>query len=429
MLDFSTNDFLFLLSQNTGSAHFEAYTDLLKRLGSPQQKCKCIHLAGTNGKGSTASFIASILSEANYRVGLYTSPDLYTVRERIRLNGVLISKADFERYITLIKLTLEQMQQEGFCLPTYFEVLTAIAFLYFYESKCDIVVLETGLGGKHDATNVIHNSLCSVITTISHDHIPRLGTTLEEIAYEKAGIIKPNAPVVSMPHTPSVNEIFLKVSKEQVAPLVWCDFSKLVPIGHSFEGQVFNYKDYASLNIQLLGAHQLYNAALAIDVIDVLRGKGLTISDAALYDGLKNATWQGRLEIICRHPLCLIDGAHNVEAAEALRKALIEYFPNKKIIYLFGCLRDKDYTQILEITMPLAYEVILTLPPSPRDMPVEALSKLITPYCPRIKTSSSIEEGVQLAFRAAHKHEEEAIIVAFGSLYFIGQLPSLMPNK
>ena len=416
-----TSTYLELLSTSGTHSNLHRFKDLLEILGNPQEKLKCIHLAGTNGKGSVASFISSILQEAGYKVGLYTSPDLVSVTERIRIGDVFIPEKDFERLLFQVYKATSKLQDES--LFTYFEVLTAIGFLYYEENNCDVVVLETGLGGRHDATNVITAPLCAVLTTISYDHVQRLGSTLKEIAYEKAGIIKPSIPTIIYPQEPEVLEVITSTCEMQNAPLCLCDFKELTSISNTLEGQVFNYKNYEKLSIKLLGEHQRYNAALAIEVIEVLLDLGLTIKPEAIYKGLGKTKWPGRLDIIHHEPLFLIDGAHNIQGAMALRDAITYYFKNKKIIYLFGSLKDKDYNHILELTIPLSQVAILVTPPSTRAVSTDLLQKQIQDYCPQVFAAATLKEGTQLALSLA---DEDSVIVAFGSLYFIGELPKVL---
>lgn len=416
-----TTTYLELLSTSGTRSNLHRFKALLELLGSPHEKSRCIHIAGTNGKGSVASFIASILQTANYKVGLYTSPDLVSVTERIRIGETLIPEHDFERLLFLVRETASKLPDKA--LFTYFEVLTAVGFLYYVENNCDMVVLETGLGGRHDATNIIPAPLCTVLTTISYDHIQRLGSTLKEIAYEKAGIIKPSIPTISYPQESEVLEVITSTCKLQNSPLHLCNLENLSLLSNTLEGQVFNYNSYENLSIKLLGEHQCYNAALAIEVIEVLLKLGFSITKEAIYEGLAKTKWPGRLDIIHHKPLFLIDGAHNIQGATALRDAITYYFKDKKIIYLFGSLKDKDYEQILELTMPLGQIAILVTPSSTRAVSSDLLQKQIQDYCPHVFAAATLKEGTQLALSLA---DEESIIVAFGSLYFIGELPRIL---
>ena len=423
MFSKATTDYLELLSTSGTSSNLHRFKILLALLDNPQDKIKCVHLAGTNGKGSVASYLSHILQEANYKVGLYTSPDLVSVTERISINGKLISENDFERLLMQVQHATNTLQP--FALFTYFEVLTALSFLYYANNQCDIVILETGLGGRHDATNVIHSPLCSILTTISYDHIERLGSTLREIAYEKVGIIKPCCPTISYPQETEVMELIISTCKMQNSPLSFCHFELLSILSSTLEGQVFNYKHYSNLYIKLLGKHQCYNAVLALEVIDVLINLGIAISKEAIYKGFKNTRWPGRLEIIQKHPLFLIDGAHNVQGAKALKEAIIDYFKYKKVIYLFGSLKDKDRKQILELTMPLAQSVILVTPPSSRAVSTHLLAQEVASYCPHIFKAATLNEATTLALLLA---DADSVIIAFGSLYFIGEIPKIISN-
>ncbi len=424
MFSKATTDYLELLSTSGTSSNLHRFKALLELLDNPQDKIKCVHLAGTNGKGSVASYLSHILQEANYKVGLYTSPDLVSVTERISINGQLISENDFERLLMQVRHASDTLKP--FALFTYFEVLTALSFLYYRENQCNIVILETGLGGRNDATNVINSPICSVLTTISYDHVERLGSTLREIAYEKVGIIKSCCPTISYPQETEVIELITSTCKMQNSSLTFCNFNLLSMISSTLEGQVFNYKHYSNLYIRLLGKHQCYNAALALEVIDVLIDLGIAISKEAIYKGLENTRWPGRLEIIQKYPLFLIDGAHNVEGAKALKEAIIDYFKDKKVIYLFGSLKDKDRKQILELTMSLAQSVILVTPSSSRAVSTDLLAQEVASYCPHIFKAATLNEATTLALSLA---DADSVIIAFGSLYFIGEIPKIISNK
>lgn len=420
-----TTTYLELLSTSGTASNLHRFKMLLDLLGNPQEKLKYIHIAGTNGKGSTASFITSILQAAHYKVGLYTSPDLLSVTERIRIGNDFISEENFEELLAEVREATSHLPDSS--LLTYFEILTAVGFLYYAKQGCDLVVLETGLGGKYDATNAITSPLCSVITTISYDHTQRLGHTLQAIASQKAGIIKPYTPTICYPQEPEALQVITTTCKMQRATLHLCDLQNLSIHSSHLEGQVFTYKSgsitYDNLAITLLGKHQCFNAALAIEVIEVLLSAGLSISKEAIYKGLAQTRWPGRLEIIHRKPLFIIDGAHNVQGAKALRDAVLTYFKDKKIIYLFGSLKDKDYEQTLELTMPLAQTAILVTPPSARAVGTDLLEAKVKVYCPQVYTAPTLEEGTHLALSLA---DEESVIIAFGSLYFIGELPKIL---
>ena len=363
--------------------------------------------------------------EAAYQVGTFTSPEINDIRETICINQNPISLLDFDAYLKLISCHCETMTQDGFRHPTRFEVLTALAFLYFKEKGCSMVILEAGMGGRQDSTNVLSHPLCSVITALALDHTQFLGDTLEAIAYEKSGIIKPNCPVVLYPPTDSVREVFEKDCTQNNAPLKIADFDKLELSHYDLHGQVFSYKQYLNISITLVGAHQTKNAALALEVIEVLRKQNISIDSTAIYQGFAKAIWAGRFECVYNAPLFFIDGAHNVQGALALSDTITTYCKNKKIIFIMGLLKDKDYTTISKLTAPLASRIFVVEPANPRALAPELLAKEVRPYCMDTTVCSSVEKAVRVALKYA---SPEDVIIAFGSLYFIGQIPAILKN-
>ena len=327
---------------------------LLDFMGNPHKKLKYVHVAGTNGKGSTVAFISSVLIEAGYKVGIYTSPYIERFTERIKINHSEISESDLARITGFVKDKVDLMVAKGENHPTEFEIVTAIAFQYFYENVCDVVVLEVGLGGRYDSTNIIDSSLVSVITTISYDHMDKLGDTLSKIAFEKAGIIKENGHVIMYPQTEEVKKVIERVCTEKNSVLEIVDFSRINLLKYGVDGQVFDFGEYKALEISLLGEHQARNAAVAVSACKVLTGKGLSISEYAIRKGLANARWPGRLEVVCKKPLFLLEGAHNPQGVHMLCKALCGYFPDRRKIFIMGVLKDKDYTAMVKEIAPIA---------------------------------------------------------------------------
>jgi len=398
-------------------------TILLDLMGNPQKKLKFVHIAGTNGKGSTAAFISSILMEAGYKVGVFTSPYLERFTERIKVGADEISESDIARITEFIRDKVNIMIDRGYNHPTEFEIVTALGMQYFYEKSCDIVVLEVGLGGRFDSTNVIDSSLVSVITAIGFDHMKILGNTLSEIAFEKAGIIKPSGEVVLYSQPREAEKVIEDVCAERGAKLHKVDFSNIDIADWSADGQVFHYKQLRNLKISLIGHHQTRNAVMAVEACKIVSQRGFPISENAIRKGLENAKWPGRMEIIKKEPLFLIDGAHNAQGAEILRDALDVYFPDRRRIFIFGVLRDKDYMSIIKTVIPGALIVIAVTPASERALPAEELAILIKPYCKNILVSDTIESAVKEAFKLS---SESDIICAFGSLYYIGMIRSLL---
>ncbi len=394
-------------------------TKLLDIMGNPHKKLKFIHIAGTNGKGSTTAFISNILIESGYRTGMFTSPYIQRFTERIKINNIEISNIELAELISQIRDSITQMTSEGFEHPTEFEIITAAAMEYFYRKNCDFVVLEVGLGGIVDSTNVIDMPEASVITTISMDHMDRLGETLGEIASHKAGIIKQNGMVVLYPQEQEAEKVIERVSKEKNARIHKVDFSTISEKSFSLEGQIFDYKDYRNIKIGLLGQHQMKNAAVAIDTCEILCNKGFAISHRNILDGLENTTWAGRLEIINKNPLIMIDGAHNLEGGQALNAALDKYFTQKKKIFMVGFLRDKDFNGIMDMLSSKADTIITVTPNNERAVPSAELAGILKSFSNHVIDGLSIENGLKIAVDLA---DRESVICAFGSLYMIGEI-------
>lgn len=416
----------------------ETITELMRRLGDPQDALKIIHVAGTNGKGSTAAFISSILTIEGYRVGRYISPTIFTYRERIQIMkkksyddkkeqkfsivSDFITEDGVCETIKRIQPICEAMVNDGFHHPTAFEIETAMTMLYFVWEKVDYVVLEVGLGGRLDATNVIKSPICSVITSISMDHMQYLGDTLAKIAGEKAGIIKAGSPVVSCEQPLEVMEVLRKTSQQQGILFESVNGHNIKDINHTLEETSFCFLyegEEERYQIHLLGEHQVENAALAVNVAKLLQKLGHSLADTSIQEGLKKAIWSGRFEIIDRNPYMVIDGAHNEGAAISLKESIGLYFTNRKIIYMIGVLSDKDYRSILRHTASLAKVIITLTPNNPRALPSVELAAVAREYCERVIDAGDLDRAIKLAYQEA---EEQDVIIAFGSLSFLGDL-------
>jgi len=393
---------------------------LLKELGDPQDKLKYVHIAGTNGKGSTASMLSSVLQSAGYTTGLYTSPALVDFNERIAVNRKNIEDDAIYRLAEKVSKAGENIVRLGYEQPSEFEFVTAIAFLYFLEKNCDIVVLEVGMGGRLDATNVIKSPEAVIITSIGLDHTAELGNTLSEIAGEKAGIIKPGSTVITHGTPDDVIDKIRTKCDELNASLITDDADSILSMSMNIDGQVFCYKNYKDLSINLLGKHQLTNASLVIEAVEVLRSKGYCITEDALRIGLKNAKWHARLEPIKKDPLFLLDGAHNPHGVRALSKALDELSEEKKYIFICGILRDKDHENMLEMISPYAEYIIATLPKSLRAMTAIELRKEAERYCDNVSSFETVKDAIESAF--AVQKETGLPICCFGSLYMSGDV-------
>lgn len=387
--------------------------ELLEKMGNPEKKLKFVHIAGTNGKGSTAAMTASILSKAGYRTGLYTSPYIYRFHERIQVDGVEISDEDLTEITEYVKPLADSMAQS----PTEFELVCCIAFEYFYRKECDIVVLEVGMGGAWDATNVIEVPEVAVITNIGLDHTEYLGDTVEKIAETKSGIFKPHGHAVVYRSTPSVEAVYERVCAERDVSLRKADFDGLVLKAHTLEGQVFDCGSRKNLVLPLLGDHQLHNASVVLSIADTLIGEGWKISERNIYDGIRDVRWPGRFDIVCRKPLFIIDGGHNPQCIEALVKNIRDYLAGKKVIALTGVLADKDYADMYKPVMPLVDRFVCITPPNPRKLEAQQLAQYLCQAGAQAQASESILDGVKKAMELAG---EDGVVLCFGSLYSIG---------
>ncbi len=389
---------------------------LLERMGNPQKSLKFIHVAGTNGKGSTCAFINSILINAGFKVGLYTSPYLEEFEERMRINNKNIPKDKLANYVEYIKDVVDKMIDDGYHHPTEFELITAIAFKYFCDENVDFVVLEVGLGGRFDATNVIDNSLVSVISTIDYDHMDKLGDTLEKIAYEKAGIIKENGTVVSFYQKDEALQVIERTASLKKASLDILDVNDVEIVESNSDYQIFNYKNYKNLKICIIGKHQIYNASLALMAVEKLKDHGINITEEAIRMGLADAKWPGRIEVLNRSPFIVIDGAHNPQGMSVLKDAL-SLFSHERLVLVIGMLKDKDTDKMLKLIVPKADIVITTKPVSDRAYTAEELAEKIKDVNPL--HFESIDDAINEALRRANKKD---LLLFCGSLYMIGHV-------
>ncbi|MCL2567833.1 MAG: bifunctional folylpolyglutamate synthase/dihydrofolate synthase [Oscillospiraceae bacterium] len=389
--------------------------ELMRRLGDPQEKLSFVHLAGTNGKGSTACFLASVLQAAGYRTGLDTSPYIHTFHERMQINGVPISDEALDRIVDRVRVEADAMEDH----PTTFELVTAVAFCWFLEMECDIVVLETGMGGGLDATNVISSPALTVITPIDMDHMEYLGDTIAKIASAKAGIIKPRCPVVSACQQPEAAAVLAEVAAEKESPLTVVDLSQLSPGPFSLHGQRFAFSGLSDLSIRLLGRYQMENAALVITALDVLAGRGFPVSEDAIRTGLAQALWPGRFELVATEPAVIVDGGHNAQGARALADNLVRYFPGQRLIFVMGLLADKDLEAIAVPILPLAERFFTFAPNSPRAMEAGDLAAYLAE---RGALAEAVDGGAAPALeRAREAAGPDGVVCYFGSLYSVSE--------
>lgn len=392
----------------------ERIEELLSLMGNPHKKLKYIHVAGTNGKGSSCAMLSSILRAAGYKTGLYTSPFIHRFNERMQINGKPISDAELAEIAESVRSKAEEMSRP--CVE--FEIVTAIGFEYFARNKCDIVVLEVGMGGRFDATNVIESPECALICSIGYDHMEYLGSTLRDIAFEKAGIIKPGCAVTSYPlQADEVVSLLAKVCRERGASLRMAEDDEIELMYDDLSGQDFCYCDDTPLHLNLLGDHQCRNAAAVLETVEVLRQKKWKIKPEAVEKGLREVKWPARFELIGEKPFVVADGGHNVPCAEALRANLEYYFEGKKAVFLIGMMADKDVEGFLDTIAPCATAFVCVSVDNPRALKAEKLAEKLKKYKKTCLVAQSVAEGMAMAKGAAGKG---GLVCATGSLYMMG---------
>ena len=387
---------------------------LLEALGNPHQKLQFVHIAGTNGKGSTAAMVDSCLRAAGYKVGMFTSPFINRFNERIQVNGIPIPDQDLVQLVEQVQPAAQAMED----VPTEFELITALGMLYFVQQNCDIVVLEVGLGGALDSTNIIPPPACAIITALGMDHVKELGPTLADIAAAKAGIIKPGSPVVSYGGEPEADKVIADTARAQGAPLTVVDFSRLQLRSASLDGLVFDFDGLEGLTLPFLASYQARNAAVAITALRALRGRGWNISDQAIRQGLAQVRWPGRFELLRRDPPFLLDGSHNAHGMRATVASLRERFPGEKFVFLISIMADKDWDKMLQLLLPLAKCFVTVTAPSPRAIPAPDLAAQIRAMGGAAEPADTIPAGVARADALA----AGGPVAALGTLYFSGDV-------
>ena len=391
--------------------------ELLGKLNDPQKELKFIHIAGTNGKGSTAAMLSSILEEAGYRVGLYTSPFINRFNERMQVNHQPIPDEELAALTEYVRPYADAMADS----PTEFELITALAMVWFARQKCDIVVLEVGMGGELDSTNIIDVPEAAVIAAMGLDHVKELGPTMADIARAKAGIIKEGGRVVSYGGNPEADEVIAAVCRARNASLCQPDFSAIVPGDFSLEGQTFSYKGWRGLRIPLVGAYQMNNAAVVLETVEVLRQRGWSVSDEAVRQGLADTRWPARFEVLRRDPVFIVDGGHNPHGIRATAESLRRLFPGRKITFVTGVMADKDVEHILGLIVPLADQFFTVRPDNPRAMDAGELAARIEAMGAKATACASVRDGVDRAIQAEGPH---GVACALGSLYMSGEVRS-----
>ncbi|HAX53653.1 MAG TPA: bifunctional folylpolyglutamate synthase/dihydrofolate synthase [Lachnospiraceae bacterium] len=400
---------------------------LLNELDNPQDDLKFIHIAGTNGKGSVLAYTSTILSEAGYRTGRYVSPTVVSYLERIQVDGKWIPEDDFAELVKEVQKAIVRMEAHGEASPTVFEAETAVAFLYFKRMQCDFVVLETGLGGTLDATNVVKNTIAAVFSSVSRDHMEFLGESLKEIAGNKAGIMKPGCVVVTAGQKPEVLEVFEQCAGELGCRIYKADAGKVEILEESWSGQHFTYKNRTDIHISMAGRYQIVNAVTVLELIDALQDAGYRIPEESLRKGFEKTVWPGRFTCISTNPIFIVDGAHNEEAALCLRESVETYFSGKRLIFIMGVFQDKEYEKIAQIMGPMASKIFtVDLPDTDRTLKAAELAGALSLYCPDVKAETAISEAVKDAFLAAAAGD---VILTFGSLSYLGLVMELVKKR
>ena len=399
----------------TSRLGLERIRELLDRLGRPQDRLKFVHVAGTNGKGSTCAMLASMFTKAGYKTGLYTSPYLIRFNERIQIDGVQIPDEEICEITEYIKPLADSIFEQ----PTEFEMVTALGFEYFARHNCDLVVCEVGMGGEFDATNVIPAPEAAVITNIGLEHTQELGGTLTLIAREKSGILKPGCRAVLYRQSDEVTQVIQSVCRQLDIPLRQTDPQELEVLSSGLEGQDFRYRGRGPYRLSLLGSYQLSNAITALEVVQALRDAGWTIPEEAAARGLAAAQWPGRLELARRSPDFIVDGGHNPQCVDALAAALESLYPGRKLIFLSGVLADKDWHSMFRRVLPLAKAFVAVTPDSPRALPAAELAAWLAQFSIPVSVQETLDQGVDTALALAGP---EDVICAWGSLYSVGEI-------
>ena len=392
---------------------------LMDALGNPQREYPCVHVAGTNGKGSACAMAESILRAAGYRTGLDTSPHLLRFNERIQINGAPVSDECLALATERVRAAAEAMEEA----PNWSEIITAVTLVAFAMEKVDAAVLEVGLGGEFDSTNVIDTPAAALIMNIGYDHMELLGNTLEEIASAKAGIIKSGGDVIVYRGEPGVEAVFERTAAERGVRLHKADFDSIRPVSESIDGQVFDACGYEGLRLPLAGPHQQRNAAVVITAMDVLREKGWHITEEDIRTGLAGVVWPARFEVISRDPVFILDGGHNPQCLDAADDALRRLLPGKRVVFLVGMLRDKDVEEMVTRLRTVSDQYVTITPVSDRAMEAEELTKLIRAKGGQAVTGGDIARGIALARERAGK---DGAVCCIGSLYLAGTVRSIM---
>jgi len=416
-------DYIHNISWTFCKPGLERIGTLCERLGNPQEDLKFVHVAGTNGKGSFCSMLSSILCGSGLRVGLYTSPYIRFFNERMCVDGQPISNEELAQITTYVRPVADSMADK----PTEFELITAIAFEYFKRHACDVVILEAGMGGRLDSTNIIRRPLLSVITGIALDHVAFLGDTVEKIAAEKAGIIKDHSPVLYGGEDIVAGEVIRSVAEEKGSAFSTVDYGALTNVRATLEGTLFDVGARRDLRIHLLGSYQPRNATVVLHAVDLLRQGGMDIPEDAVREGLSAAVWHARFEVIRRDPLMIFDGAHNAQGIASAVESIRAYFPKEKIYVLTGVLRDKDYFAIAKDLSRVARHAFVMTPANPRALSAVEYAEVLAAEGIPSEAFSSLEDALEAALTAAR--QDGVPLICLGSLYVYADLMEVMEKQ
>lgn len=390
--------------------------ELLAKMGNPQKSLRFIHVAGTNGKGSTCAMLDSVLRAAGYRVGLFTSPYIRRFEERMRMDGEMISGEELAAITEDIRKIADTMEEK----PTEFELITAIGFAYFLRHRAEIVVLEVGLGGRLDPTNIIDAPLLSVITGIDFDHMEQLGNTIQAIAAEKAGIVKEGCPVLFGGAEDSACRTIRTVANARHSRFYTVDRSSYRVVSATLDGTVFDFKDYQGLEISLLGSYQPVNAATALTAIGILCENGLTVSDEAIRTGLRNTRWPARFELLSRDPVVITDGGHNPQGISAAIRSIKHYFPEQKVNILCAIMADKDYDEMIEKLRAVTAKAYTATPSNPRALKADELCARFWEHKVEAQAFDSVAGALSTAI--AESRAAGTPLICLGSLYLYSEI-------
>ena len=390
--------------------------EMLDKMGNPDRSLRFIHVGGTNGKGSVTAMLSAALQQAGYKTGMYTSPFINQFGERMQINGEMISPEEVIEILEYIKPIAESLSET----PSEFDIITAMAMEFFCRHHCDIVVLEVGMGGKLDSTNIISAPVLTVLTSIGLDHTEQLGHTIPEIAEAKAGIIKSGSSVVFYGQNEEAQAVFSRVCREQNCPLTVPDMDLLQLGDCDLDGQTFSYGRHKDLRIPLIGSYQPRNAAVALESLQILQQQGWHISDEDIRTGFSKIKWPARFEVLCRKPVFIVDGGHNPHGINGTTDSLKHAFPGKKVVFLLGMMADKDCEEMLSPTYALASEFFTAAPNNPRAIAPETLADIIRQHSGmKVTPCETVEAAVDQAMQAAGK---DGIVCAMGSLYMAGRI-------